>query len=62
MRLHRRERDIANEEEFRQMIWQLTEDVPINTENMLRANRRWLDHYIALGEEQKSSSSFDSWD
>ena len=61
VRLHRRERDLASDEEFRNMIRELTEEVPINTENMLRANRHYLDHYIALGEEQRSSS-WDSWD
>ena len=34
------------------MIQQVIDDVPINTENILRANQRYLAQYLALGDEQ----------
>ena len=58
VRLHRRDEDVASEDEFRAMIRQLYEDVPINTEAILRANRRYLAQYLALGAAQESSDSF----
>ena len=57
VRLHRRERDLRDHAEFEQMITQLYQEVPICTENILRANRSYIDHYLALGAEQSSASS-----
>ena len=50
VRLHRRDVDFANEAEFRAMIQQLVDDMPVNTENILRANYRYLAQYLALGD------------
>ena len=55
-RLHRRNTDLASHEEFKAMIQQLCDDVPINTDNILRANRSYVAHYLALGAEQSSAS------
>ena len=52
VRLHRREEDLADANQFRAMIQQLCDDVPINTDAILRANQRYLAHYLALGAEQ----------
>ena len=54
VRLYRRDRDLATDAEFSAMIEQLCEDVPINVDNILRANRDYVDHYLALGDEQSS--------
>ena len=54
MRLPRRDRDLKDAAEFSQMIEKLCEDVPINTDNILRSNRAYVNHYLALGEEQSS--------
>ena len=51
VRLHRRDEDLANDEAFRAMIRQLYEEVPIITENILRANQRYLAQYLALGSD-----------
>ena len=56
VRLHRRDSELANDVEFRNMVLQLCEDVPINAANILRANRRHIAHYLALGTEQSSDS------
>ena len=55
VRLHRRDADIENDDEFRAMIRKLYREVPVNVDAMLRANRSHIDRYIALGEEQESS-------
>ena len=51
MRLHRRDENIKDEAEFSQMIEKLCEEVPINTDNILRSNRAYVNYYLALGEE-----------
>ena len=51
VRLHRRDADFRNEAEFRAMIQQLCDDVPIDVEAILRANHGYLAHYRALGAE-----------
>ena len=56
VRLHRRDRDLTNQAEFRAMIEQLCADVPVNAENILRANRLYINHYLDLGDEQSSDS------
>ena len=56
VRLHRRDSDLANDVEFRDMILQLCEDVPVSADNMLRANRRYIAQYLALGAEESSDS------
>ena len=38
------------------MVLQLCEDVPVNADNMLRANRRYIAQYLALGAEESSDS------
>ena len=38
------------------MIQRVYEEVPINTENILRANQRYLAQYLALGADQSSDS------
>ena len=58
VRLHRRDSDLANEEEFRGLVRQVYEDVPVNTDAILRANHRFIAKYLALGDEQSSSASF----
>ena len=55
--LHRRETDMNTDQEFRAMIQQLCDDVPINTDSILRSNRAYIERYLALGAEQSS----DSW-
>ena len=56
VRLHWREHDPVDDAEFRAMIQQLCDDVPINPDAILRSNRDWLDKYLALGAEQSSDS------
>ena len=56
MRLPRRDRDLKDAAEFSQMIEKLCEDVPINTDNILRSNRAYVNHYLALGDELSSDS------
>ena len=58
VRLYRRDEDLRNDAEFAAMIEQLTQDVPINVDNILRANHRYIAEYLALGAEQQSSDSF----
>ena len=58
VRLHRRNSDLADEEQFRAMVKQLYEDVPVNTDAMLRANQRYIAQYLALGSASQSSESF----
>ena len=40
------------------MIQQLCDDVCINTDAILRANRRYIAEYLALAADQSSSASF----
>ena len=56
VRLHRRDRDLTSDEEFRAMIRQLCEDVPINAANILRANHPWIAKYLELAAEQSAAS------
>ena len=42
VRLHRRDRDLASDDEFRAMVQQLCKDVPINTDAILRANQSYI--------------------
>ena len=56
VRLHRRDRDLASDAEFRAMIQQLTEDVPVNADSILRANRAWIAKYLELAAEQSADS------
>ena len=56
VRLHRRERDFPNAAAFEQAVLQLCDDVPIDPDAMLRANRSYIEHYLALGDEQSSDS------
>ena len=56
VRLHRRDRDLLTDDEFTAMIQQLCDDVPIYPDSMLRANRTYINHYLALGDEQSSDS------
>ena len=51
MRLHRRDHDLADDAEFEAMIRQLYEEVPVDADAMLRANRAYVASYIALGDE-----------
>ena len=48
-RLHRRDSDLANADEFKAMIQQLCDDVPINVDAMLRTNTRFIAQHLALG-------------
>ena len=57
-RLHRRDRDLTSDEEFRAMIRQLCDDIPINTDAILRANQPYLAKHLAMASEQESSDSF----
>ena len=56
VRLHRRDRDLTSDDEFRAMIRQLCEDVPINAANILRANHAWIAKYLELAAEQSAAS------
>ena len=58
VRLHRRDSDLADEEQFRAMVKQLYEDVPVNTDAILRANQGYIAKYLALGSASQSSESF----
>ena len=57
VRLHRRETDLKDHAELEAMIVQLYQEVPICTENILRANRSYIEHYLALGEEQSLAAA-----
>ena len=46
--MHRRERDLADDDEFRAMVQQVCDDVPVNPDTILRANRAYIVHYLKL--------------
>lgn len=56
VRLHRRETDLANEAQFRDMVHQLCDEVAIDHSAILRANHDYIAHYLALGDELSSDS------
>ena len=50
-RMHRRDSDFADAAAFEAMVVQLCEEVPVDPDAMLRANRAYVASYIALGDE-----------
>ena len=48
-RLHKRDLGFRDEAELRQFVQQVCDEVPIDPDAVLRANRSWLKRYLALG-------------